>query len=114
MRPDFIVYTDAALLSRRIAGLIFVDSANGPAASLLAEAVTPKFWLSKFNKKNPIIGLEMLAPLAFIHSVPNLFQGKRVNFYIDNDAAADTLIRGDCSVPILASTIRAFWEKPNA
>ena len=43
MRPDFIVYTDAALLSRRIAGLIMVDSPNGPVVSLLAEAVAPKF-----------------------------------------------------------------------
>ena len=53
----------------------------------------------------------MLVPLALIHSSPKLFQGKRVNFYIDNDAAANALIRAYCSEPALAAMIRAFEEK---
>ena len=65
-KPDIIVYTDAALLSRRIACLIMPSSQEGPATLLLAEAANPKLRLSKFNKKNPIIGLEILAPLALL------------------------------------------------
>ena len=110
-KPDFVVYTDAALLSRRIAGLVVSSTPSGPLVNLLAEGVAPKFRLSKFNKKNPIIGMEMLAPLAVTHSAPTAFEGKRVNIYIDNDAASNALIRGDCSDPVLAAMIRAFWEK---
>ena len=86
-------------------------SADGPAILLLSEAVTPKFRLSEFNKKNPIIGLEMIAPLALIRTASKLLKGKRVNLHIDNYTAANTLIRGDCPDPVLAAMIRTFWYK---
>ena len=81
-KTDFVVYTDAALLSRRIAGLILISTPRGPVVTLLVEAATPHFWLSKFNRKNPIIGLEMIAPIALIHTDPQIFRGKRVNFIL--------------------------------
>ena len=55
--------------------------------------------------------METIAPPAFTNSASQFFQGKRVNFYIDNDTAANALIRGDCSYPILAAMIMAFWGK---
>ena len=36
----------------------------------------------------------MLAPLALLHTAPKLLIGKRVNLYIDNDTAPNTLIGG--------------------
>ena len=74
-KPDFVVYTDASLLSRRIAGLIMTITYRGPVINLLVEAVAPRFWISKFSRKNPIIGLEMLAPVALIHTASQLFRG---------------------------------------
>ena len=54
--------------------------------------------------------MEMLAPLAFLRNAPNLRQNKRINLYIDNDTASNTLIRGDCADEVLPSMIRTFWE----
>ena len=57
------------------------------------------------------MGMEMLAPLALLHTAASKFINKRVNLYIDNDAASNTLIRGDCQDPALAATIGQFWKK---
>ena len=110
-KPDFIVYTDAAPLSRKIAGLIITPIIEGPAAKLLAEAIAPIFRLNKLHRKNPIIWMEMLAPLSLLYTDATLFTGQMVNFYIDNDTAASTLIRGDCADPVLAAMIKAFWKQ---
>ena len=109
-RPDLVVYTDAALLSRRIAAIIVKNSSSGPTVPLLLVANTPSYWMNKFNKKNPIIGMEMLSPLAFLWNTPELCQDKRINLYIDNDTASNTLIRGDCLDETLSAMIRQFWK----
>ena len=55
--------------------------------------------------------MEMLAPLDLLRKAPRKFTDKRVNLYIDNDTASNTLIRGDFQGPVLAATIGAFWQK---
>ena len=109
--PDFIVYTDSDLLSNRIAGLIMTLTDSGPMITLFCEAAVPQFWKSKFHRKNPIIGMEMLDPLALIHTAAPKFINKRVNLYIDNDTASNTLIRAGCQDPVLAAMIGQFWKK---
>ena len=51
-KADFVIYTDADLLSRKIAGLLMVQTDQGPVAQVLCEAVTPHFRMCKFNKRN--------------------------------------------------------------
>ena len=67
--------------------------------------------MNKFNRENPIIGMEMLARLALLYAASGICQWKRVNFYIANDTAANTLIRGDCTDPVIAAMIESFWKQ---
>ena len=54
--------------------------------------------------------MEMLAPLALLWTAHGLLRHKRINLYIDNDTASNTLIRGDCADAFLAAMIKAFWK----
>ena len=108
--PDVVIYTDAALLSRRIAALVLSSQKSCLSADLLAVSTTPRFWFKRFHKRNPIIGMEMLAPLALLWAAQSFLRGLRVNLYIDNDTASNTLIRGDCADPFLSAMIKAFWR----
>ena len=109
-RPDFAAYAGAALLSRTIASLAISHMECRNVAELLAEASTPHAWFRRFHRTNPIIGMEMLEPLAFLWTAQNSIRHKRINLYIDNDAASKTLIRGGCADPFLASMIKSCWE----
>ena len=61
-KPDFIIYTDAALLARKIAALA-ISTPNGRAViELLAEAFAPKAWMRRLHERNPIICMEMISP----------------------------------------------------
>ena len=109
-RPDMIVYNDASLLTRRIAALT-VSTHNGEVtADLLIASATPSAWMSRFHRRNPIVGMEMLAPLAFLWMRRSFIRNKRINLYIDNDTASNTLVRGDCADPFLAAMIKLFWK----
>ena len=52
----------------------------------------------------------MLAPLAILWTAQSFLRGKRVNLYIGNDTASNTMIRGDCADPFLAAMIKTFWK----
>ena len=54
--------------------------------------------------------MEMLAPLAILWTAPVILKDKRINLYIDNDAASNTLIRGSCVDAFLSAMVRAFWK----
>ena len=109
-RPDLAVYTAAALLSRKIAALVLSSHQSSIPAVLLAVATTPTAWIKRFHRKNPIIGIEMLAPLALLWSSPSFMRHVRANLYIDNDSASNSLIRGDCVGPFLAAMINFFLD----
>ena len=49
-------------------------------------------------------------PIPFMYSAPTLFSHKRANLYMDNDPAANALIRGDCANPFRAAMVRTFWK----
>ena len=108
--PDLVVYTDAALLARRIAALVLSSRQPGVVADLLVVSSTPSARFKLFHKRNPIIGMEMLAPLALLWTAQSFLRHKRINLYIDNDTASNTLIRGDCADAFLAAMIIAFWK----
>ena len=60
----FLVRTDASSTHRRPASIALVPSEKGPAVKLLSEARTPYSRTNKFNRRNPIIGVEILDPLG--------------------------------------------------
>ena len=93
-QPDFILYTDASLLSRKVSDLAIRRSPNVPVLQLLATAVTPHSWMKKFSAKNPIVGLEMMAPVSPLWTSPDLCLGWGLNLYVDKDKASNTPIRG--------------------
>lgn len=91
-RPGMVIYSDAALITRKIAALALVPSDRG----------RPLSFFRRFHRRSPIIGMEMLAPLAFLWTSQRLLRKKRVNLYIDNDSASNARIRGDSQTP--------FWR----
>ena len=108
--PDFVLYTDAATLSNRIAAVLFRGNSSDPVVSKLTHSKVPNFWLRKFNSKNTIFGLEMLAPLAFLWENRELLKGKAINLYIDNNNVLTSLVRGDSGTDIIAAMIALFWR----
>ena len=86
-------------------------SNQGPVINLLCEAPVPKFRKNKFSRRNPIIGMDIPAPMALLYKASHRYLNKRVNLYIDNDAASNTRIRGDSHDPVLDAMIGDYWKK---
>ena len=108
--PDLVVYKDADLLARRIATMAISSRNRHVLDDLLVVSSTPSAWFRLFHRRNPIIGMEMIAPPAFLWTAQSFLRNKRVNLYIDNDTASNTLIRGDCADAFLSAMIKAFWK----
>ena len=108
--PDFVLYTDAATSSRSIAAILFQGGSNPPIVQKLATSRVPKFWTSRFNAKNEIFGMELLAPLAFIWFNRKQLTNKTVNLYIDNNNVVTSLVRGDSGADFIAAMIAMFWR----
>ena len=109
--PDFVLYTDAASSTNRIAALLFQGPTKPPRILKLAVSHVPTFWLKRFNRKNVIFGLEMLAPLAFLWANRHKLAGSSINLYIDNNNNVLTsLARGDSGTDLIAATIALFWR----
>ena len=106
--PDLIGYTDAALLSKRLASLALSTRRSGVIVSppLVSSASSTRFEFP--HKTNPIIGMEMLAPLALLQAAQSLLRGRSLNLDIDNKPP-NTLTRGDCSGDFLAAALRSFF-----
>ena len=95
-KPEFIFYTDAALVRNQIATALFEgQSGTRPVIKLLAVSSVPKYWAIEFIRTNMIYGVEMLALLAFIFTMRRRLAGKSINIYIDNNNVLCSLIRGD-------------------
>ena len=107
-RRDLVVYTDAALLTRRIEDPSISARGHVIRADLLAVSTTPKAWFPRFNRRIPIVGVEMLGPMDFLRDASRFLRSKRINLYVDNDAASTALIRGDCADAFLSATIKVF------
>ena len=108
--PDFALYTDAATSTMRIAALLFRGLLLPPQVLILALSRAPAFRVRRFCAENPIFGLEMLAPLAFLWMHRHKLQGKSVNLYIDNNNVLTSLVRGDSSSELMAAMIACFWK----
>ena len=110
-RPDFILYTDAALLENRIAAVLF-DHQSGACLviKLLAVAHVPKYWAAEFYRANMIYGIQMLALLACIFIICHRVAGKSINIYIDNNNAMWSLIRMNTSTLVIPHMDATFWR----
>ena len=99
-KPDFVLYTDAAILENRVAAALFrrQDTLH-PKIGILAVSQVPKYWETKFSRGNMIYGLEMMALLAFIFAMRHRLSGKSINICIDNNNALCSLIRGRLGRP---------------
>ena len=93
-KPDSFVYPDADSLTETIASLAMAHAPGGPLVELLLEARAPDFRPNQPHRRNQIIEMVMLAPMAVVWANPNKFRSKRVNRYIDKDASSNTPIRG--------------------
>lgn len=109
--PDFVIYSDAATSSNRIAALLFTGGQKGdPIVLLEACSGVPKAWNEAFHKTNLIYGLELLALLGFIYMNRALLANCTVNIYIDNNNALASVIRGDSNTTIIADMVAVFWR----
>ena len=107
-QPDFVVYTDAATLSNKMAATALQKREWALSALNLLTPNVPRFWENHFRRENIILGSEMRTFVAFLNSEQKLSHHKRINIYMDNDPAANALIRGDCSNPFLTSMVCIF------
>ena len=93
--PDLMVYTDAGTPAQIICALVIgLDQFKSP--HTIAECITMttgKRWKTILNKTNYIYGLEMLAVLALVIDPKAGIDGKAIVFYIDNDNAAEALVK---------------------
>ena len=108
--PDYVLYTDAATSSGRIAALLLKGNKLPPIVLILAVARAPNFWMSRFNAQNRIFGMEMLAPLASIWMNRKKLTCASINLYIDNDNVLTSLVRGGSSCDIISATVACFWR----
>ena len=108
--PDFVLYTDAATSANRIAALLFKGSTKPPLVITLAVSRVPNFRRKRFNSKDTIFGLEMLAPLAFLWMNRKQRAGSSINLYIDNNNVLTALVRGDSGTDLIAAMIAMFWR----
>ena len=112
--PNFVIYTDAATSSGKIASLLFKGEQLPPKVLIQAASRAPRFWTRHFRPKNLIFGLEMLAPLAFVWMIREKLKGSTVNLYIDNNNVITSLIRGDSSCDIISAMVACFWRTAEA
>ena len=88
------------------------DGAKPRIFQLLVSHV-PKFWRRRFHSKNEIMGSEMLALIAFLWANRPYIRVKRINLYIDNNAAANAIIRGAVQTPCLPQWFVSFGNWSN-
>ena len=81
-----------------------------PLVLKLAVSRVPKFWASRFNAKNEIFGMELLAPLAFLWFNRKQLANRAIYLYIDNNNVATSLVRGDSGTDSIAAMIAMFWR----
>ena len=91
-----------------------MGSVKPPRILILAVPNAPTFWRKRFNSKNVISGLEMLAPLAFIWINRMKLKGSSINLYIDNNNVLTSLVRGDSGTDLIVSMIAMFWRVAEA
>ena len=106
--PDFALYTESASSASRVGDLFVMGASHPPAILHLSDSKSPRLWAMRFNAKNTIFGLEMLAPLDFIYMNRQRRDVSSINLHIGNNNVAKSLVRGDSGTDVIEDTIALF------
>ena len=103
--PPVVVYSDAAWPSDRdgeklrviprIGWVIFVPGSKPVGFSFVVNnSITDHLR----DRVQQITAMEAFAPIAAMHTTPHLFQGREILWFVDNEGAVSSLIRGAARV----------------
>ena len=112
--PDYVLYTDAAAVTNRIADIRFQGATPPPKVLQLVASSVPRFWGNLPNHRNIIFGLAMLGPLAFIFTNQKKLAPITIAIYIGNNNFLTSLARGDSGTDIISDMIALFWRSAEA
>ena len=111
-RPIYIrriAYADAATSSSAIFALLFDSSAAAPTIHQSWTARSHTTWGYLFRNTARIIGLELLATLAFIEEFAPRRPKSPLWLYVDNNNALAAIVRGDSPTDIVAIMVARIW-----
>ena len=106
----WIAYTDAATSSSMLCALLFDTSAPVPTIHRSWTARPNTTWDYLFRNTARILGLELLAILAFIEDFAPKHPNSCVWIYVDNNNALAAIVRGDSPTDIVAIMVARLWE----
>ena len=110
LKPDWLIYTDAATKPARICALLFHGGRSSPD---LHSCYSPKVdiaWPYLFRRTYLIYGLGLLDLVLFFEEAAPLLQGSCCWVYIDNNNCLAALIRGDSNTDIIAALVARCWR----
>ena len=102
-RPPFRIYSDASHTEGVRARLGWVLFTNNAATPMGYWYDIPASLLQDWELTHPIMAAEAFAVLTAIWQHRDLLTGKDVIFFIDNEAAASAMIKGDSRLPIVGT-----------
>ena len=110
LKPDWIIYTDAASTPARICALLFYGNRTSPDLHSCFSSGVDVAWHYLFRHTNLIYGLELLALVLFFEETAPRLQGSCCWVYLDNNNCLAALIRGDSNTEIIAVLVARFWR----
>ena len=106
----WLVYTDAATNPPKICALLFKGDALTPQLhGEWVSSVDPP-WCNLFRSTNLILGLELLALVAFFEIAAPQLRGQCVWVYVDNNNVLAAVTRGDSNRDIVAILVSKLWD----
>lgn len=107
---DWIVYTDAATGPPSLCALLFDGKAKSSQLRTECSDRAPVTWSYLFRKTALIVGLELIALLAYFEDFAPSLRGKSCWVYLDNNNCLDALVRGDSNTDVIAVLVARFWQ----
>ena len=106
----WILYTDAATNPPRICALLFEGTTS--TTQLWGEWASdvPIAWCNIFHRTNLILGLELLALVAFFEQLAPRLSGQSVWVYVDNNNVLAAVTRGDSNTETVAVLVANLWD----
>ena len=108
-RIRWIAYTDAATSSSILCALFFDSFAPLPTIHSCWTA-RPPTWCYLIRHTARILGLELLAILAFVVYFAPKYPNSCLWLYFDSNNALEAIARGDSPTDIVAITVGRIWE----
>ena len=114
-KPDFILYTDASYEngSGVLAAVLFDNSKHIEGTSRVADKVlradASSTLLDLFTDTSIIFGLELSAVTLSIFKFREIFKGKSILIFVDNNAVLGAIVKGQTPVSIAHCFLSAMW-----